>query len=129
MLNVTKYCDKQKKYSGSYYTIVARCIKTCDEFPCKRFSQNEVKKIDDCEEIQEIPIKLIGRRVRMYFFKTKNGFELAYKDFDPSNPDWNKMSGVEEVYYISKVYVPQMKLVVKKPDAEPKPAAKGKAKK
>ena len=53
----------------------------------------------------------------MYLFKDTNGnIREAYEGFDPSNPDWNAMQGVAEVLYVSKTYVPQMKLVVKKPE-------------
>ncbi len=50
----------------------------------------------------------------MYLFRKKDGSLVeAPEDFDPKEPDWNHMQEVEEVLVISKVLVPQLKLVPK----------------
>ncbi len=50
----------------------------------------------------------------MYIFKLKSGeYTDAYPGFTVDNPDFSKMSDVEEVLVISKALVPKMKLVVK----------------
>ncbi len=50
----------------------------------------------------------------MYLFKKTDGTLVeAPEDFDPKEPDWNRMQEVEEVLVIGKVLVPQMKLVPK----------------
>ncbi len=50
----------------------------------------------------------------MYLFRKKDGALVeAPEDFDPKEPDWNHMQEVEEVLVISKVLVPQLKLVPK----------------
>ncbi len=50
----------------------------------------------------------------MYLFKKNDGSLVeAPEDFDPKEPDWNSMQEVEEVLVISKILVPQMKLVPK----------------
>jgi len=50
----------------------------------------------------------------MYLFKKNDGSLVeAPEHFDPKEPDWNLMHEVEEVLVISKILVPQMKLVPK----------------
>ncbi len=50
----------------------------------------------------------------MYLFRKKDGVLVeAPEDFDPKEPDWNQMQEVQEVLVISKVLVPQLKLVPK----------------
>ncbi len=50
----------------------------------------------------------------MYLFRKKDGsLEEAPQDFDPKEPDWSRMQEVQEVLFISKILVPQLKLVPK----------------
>lgn len=50
----------------------------------------------------------------MYILKYNDG-RLAFpgEDFDPENLDWKIMEDVAEVLYVSKVFVPQIRLVAK----------------
>ncbi len=53
----------------------------------------------------------------MYLFRKKDGSLIpAPEDFDQQNPEWETMKDVEEVLYVSKILIPQIKLV-------PKPSA------
>ena len=53
----------------------------------------------------------------MYLFKKKDGSLIqAPEAFDQQNPGWEEMQDVEEVLFVSKVLIPQIKLV-------PKPAS------
>ena len=50
----------------------------------------------------------------MYILKYNDG-RLAFpgEDFDPENLDWKIMEDVAEMLYVSKVFVPQIRLVAK----------------
>ncbi|WP_294623059.1 hypothetical protein [uncultured Bilophila sp.] len=50
----------------------------------------------------------------MYILKYNDG-RLVFpgEDFDPENLDWKMMEDVAEVLYVSKVFVPQIRLVAK----------------
>lgn len=53
----------------------------------------------------------------MYLFRKKDGSLIpAPEDFDQQNPGWETMQDVEEVLFVSKILIPQIKLV-------PKPSA------
>lgn len=55
----------------------------------------------------------------MYLFKKKDGSLVpAPEDFDQQNPGWEEMMDVNEVLFVSKILVPQIKLVPK--PSEPK---------
>ena len=50
----------------------------------------------------------------MYLFKKKDGSLVQALDtFDQQNPGWEEMQDVDEVLYVSKVLIPQIKLVPK----------------
>lgn len=50
----------------------------------------------------------------MYLFLFQDGsIQKAYAGFDPTKPDWQALSSVVEVFFVSKTLVPQMKLVPK----------------
>ncbi len=50
----------------------------------------------------------------MYLFKKKDGSLIeAPETFDQQNPGWEELKDVEEVLYVSKVLIPQIKLVPK----------------
>ncbi len=52
----------------------------------------------------------------MYLFrKTDGSITPAPDDFDPQNPDWSHLHDVQEVMVVSKVLVPQIKLVPQNP--------------
>jgi len=56
----------------------------------------------------------------MYLFlKTDGDIVEAYKDFDIKDPDWDKLRDVKEVWFVSKAYQPQMKLIPKPKDQRP----------
>ena len=49
----------------------------------------------------------------MYIFKNSDGsLSLAYAGFNPEAPDFKKLDKVDEIYFVSKAYVKQMKLTV-----------------
>ena len=112
-LNSTVYCTYQRKNSGSYYTIVLKCAKYCESFPCNRFSAKYIQDLIDNDLLEYQFQNLTKRSMRMYLFKKGEDVVPAYEGFDPKNPKWDEMQGVDEVFYVSKVFVPQMKLVVK----------------
>ncbi len=50
----------------------------------------------------------------MYLFKKKDGsLTQAPETFDQNNPGWDELKDVEEVLLVSKVLIPQIKLVPK----------------
>ncbi len=54
----------------------------------------------------------------MYLFRKKDGtLSPAPEGFDSKNPDWEVLHDVEEVLVISKVLVPEIKLVPRTPGA------------
>ncbi|WP_150112138.1 hypothetical protein [Desulfonatronovibrio hydrogenovorans] len=60
----------------------------------------------------------------MYLFKKKDGTLTPAPDsFDQQNPGWEELQDVDEVLFVSKILVPQIKLVPK-PAHSPKTAKK-----
>ncbi len=58
--------------------------------------------------------KLNARKDKMYLFKMSNGeIKESYADFDPDRPDFEQLVDVDEILFVSKVYVKQLRLVVK----------------
>ncbi len=54
----------------------------------------------------------------MYLFRKKDGsLNPAPETFDQQNPSWEDMQDVEEVLFVSKVLIPQIKLVPKPAEA------------
>lgn len=115
MLYRTIHCTYQHQYSGSYYTIPIRCIRTCKKFPCEEFSDSELHEIYNSEMFTPTIVGFKKRSIPLtYLFKYKDGtVKEAYQGFDKNNPEWSKMEGVEEVFPVRQVLVPQMKLVPK----------------
>ncbi|WP_291318743.1 hypothetical protein [Desulfonatronospira sp.] len=100
--------------SGSYYTTPMRCVRCCRHFPCSLFTRDDVDGYIARELIAREFTGFKIRRTKMYLFKKTDGTLVeAPEDFDPKEPDWNRMQEVEEVLVIGKVLVPQMKLVPK----------------
>ncbi|MFP4085055.1 MAG: hypothetical protein ACLFP9_08680 [Desulfonatronovibrio sp.] len=111
------YCPTQHKISGSYYTTPARCLRTCKLFPCDLFTREEIEQYIEQGYIIETFAGFNTRRTKMYLFRKKDGSLIpAPEDFDQQNPGWETMQDVEEVLYVSKILIPQIKLV-------PKPSA------
>jgi hypothetical protein len=108
------YCPAQHKLSGSYYTTPARCLRSCKDFPCGYFTQKEIDRYIEQGYIVETFAGFITRRENMYLFKNKDGSLVqAPDDFDQQNPGWDELKDVEEVLFVSKVLIPQIKLVPK----------------
>lgn len=110
------YCAYQRKVSGSYYTIIARCAKTCSRFPCKDIQNSTGAKemLDRHFEKVVVGISKQKGRKSMYLFKRKGELLEAPEDFDPKNlkdDDIKSLQGVEEVLFVSKKFVPTFKLV------------------
>ena len=106
------YCPAQHKLSGSYYTTPARCVRACTKFPCDLFTIEEIEKYIDQGFLEQIFAGFIIRREKMYLFRKKDGSLVQAPDgFDQQNPGWDEMKDVEEVLVVSKVLVPQIKLV------------------
>lgn len=124
------HCAFQKKFSGSNYTIMLRCARLCPRFPCKSlrdFGPTREALAQHFEK-QVTGLQQSGRRRRMYLFRKDGTIREASKDFDPANlneKDLEELQGVDEVLYVSKRYVPTIKLV---PVKEGQEASKGKEK-
>ncbi len=62
----------------------------------------------------------------MYLFKKKDGSIVqAPETFDQQNPDWKDLKEVEEILVVSKILIPQIRLVSRSAPAartEPAPA-------
>lgn len=108
------YCPVQHKSSGSYYTTPSRCVRMCEKFPCELFTREEIDLYIEQGYLTETIVGFKTRRESMYLFKKKDGSLVQAPDtFDQQNPGWEEMQDVDEVLYVSKVLIPQIKLVPK----------------
>ena len=118
------YCDYTHKYTGSYYTNLAKCM-ACRKFPCNEIKKETHEAIQNSDLLRIDGGKFIPRRTRMYLFVKNDGsIEEAYQGFDPKEPNWDRLRDVNEVLYVSKVLVPQLKLVPKPKDEQDEVEAK-----
>lgn len=91
------------------------CLR-CPRFPCPVIDADRQRTLAESPFVTIDPAAsgFIQRRVKMYILKYNDG-RLAFpgEDFDPENLDWKMMEDVAEVLYVSKVFVPQIRLVAK----------------
>jgi hypothetical protein len=130
MENIFKsiYCEYNHSRQGSYYTTLARCG-ACRRFPCKNLTVGAYREVVE-SPFMEISGGLFKRRKEtMYLFLNTDGtITEAYSGFDYKNPNWEKLKDVSEVLVVSKVLVPQLKLVPKPVSTGTKQAAPAKRK-
>lgn len=91
------------------------CLR-CPRFPCQAIDADRQRTLAESPfvTIDAAASGFIQRRVKMYILKYNDG-RLAFpdEDFDPENLDWKIMEDVAEVLYVSKVFVPQIRLVAR----------------
>ncbi|RQD57690.1 MAG: hypothetical protein D5R98_08625 [Desulfonatronovibrio sp. MSAO_Bac4] len=115
------YCPVQHKLSGSYYTTPARCVRTCKKFPCEAFTPEQLAEYISQGHLVKSFAGFKIRREKMYLFKKNDGSIVeAPESFDQQNPGWEILQDVEEVLVVSKILVPQIKLVPKPSQPAPK---------
>lgn len=91
------------------------CLR-CPRFPCPAIDEERRRTLAESPfvTIDGAASGFIQRRVKMYILKYNDGrLALPGEDFDPENLDWKIMEDVAEVLYVSKVFIPQIRLVAK----------------
>ena len=102
------YCGDKSKH------IPMLVCTDCKKFPCSRLTKENLATIESSAFVEKQFLGFQTRRIAMYLFKLKNGNYIdPYVGFSVDDPDFSKMTEVEEVLVINKALVPKMKLVVK----------------
>ena len=116
ILGRTFRCPKLKQYK----TFLS--CPDCEHFPCEFLDGQDMEMLVSSPFLNKTVtgLKITRRKYMDYIGKTKEGeLEFLSQDFDPANPDFDLITRYEEIYPVSKVYVPQVKLVTKtKPERE-----------
>ena len=116
ILGRTFRCPKLKQYK----TFLS--CPDCEHFPCEFLDEQDMRMLGNSPFLHKTitGLKFKRRKYMDYIGKTKEGeLEFLSQDFDPANPDFDLITRYEEIYPVSKVYVPQVKLVTKtKPERE-----------
>lgn len=98
-----------------YLQPLLSCLR-CPHFPCMAIDALKRRLLAESPfvTIDETASFFTQRREKMYILKYNDGrLVAADDDFDPDNLSWKLMQDVEEVLYVSKVFVPQIRLVAK----------------
>ncbi|MBS3779493.1 MAG: hypothetical protein KGY41_03800 [Desulfovermiculus sp.] len=86
----------------------------CPRFPCPELSKTDLHMLATSPFLTRVVVGLnLQRRMKMYILKKLDGSLHMVEDLDEKNPDQDLLKDVEEVYPITKVLVPQLKLVPK----------------
>ena len=86
----------------------------CAKFPCRELSDIDLHMLFTSPFLNRVVIGLQAqRRQKMYVLKKLDGSLEMVEDLDEKNPDQDLLKDVLEVYPITKVLVPQLKLVPK----------------
>ncbi len=106
------WCPKRQ-----YWQPLLSCLR-CPKFPCPAIGEDKQRLLATSPFVMIDPVgsTLIRkkRRQAMYILKYADGrLVAAGEDFDPENLDWKLMEDVVEVLYVSKIFVPQIRLVAK----------------
>ncbi|MDZ7759069.1 MAG: hypothetical protein U5L00_02270 [Desulfovermiculus sp.] len=95
------------------YTPFLACPQ-CPKFPCPELSKTDLHMLAASPFLTRVVIGLHPqRRMKMYILKKMDGSLQMVEDLDEKNPNQELLKDVEEVYPITKVLVPQLKLVPK----------------
>ena len=106
------WCPKRQ-----YWQPLLSCLR-CARFPCPAVGEDKQRLLAESPFVMIDPVgsTLIQkrRRIAMYILKYNDGRLIdAGEDFDPENLDWKMMEDVAEVLFVSKIFVPQIRLVAK----------------
>jgi hypothetical protein len=86
----------------------------CPKFPCPELSRTDLYMLSTSPFLTRVVVGFQSqRRQKMYILKKLDGSLQMVEDLDEKNPDQDLLKDVEEVYPITKVLVPQLKLVPK----------------
>lgn len=90
------------------------CVR-CGRYPCAGVTPDQQRLLEQSPFTAISPqSKLVARKAAMYLFRMNSGeIKEANADFDPDRPDFEQLADVEEVLYVSKILVKQLRLVVK----------------
>jgi hypothetical protein len=86
----------------------------CPKFPCPELSRTDLYMLSTSPFLTRVVVGFQSqRRQKMYILKKLDGSLQMVEDLDEKNPDQDLLKDVEEVYPVTKVLVPQLKLVPK----------------
>ena len=106
--NRSFFCPIYKRYAP--FLACPQCAK----FPCPELSTTDLKMLAASPFLTRVVVGLIPQRSpRMYILKKLDGSLQMVDDLDEKNPDQEQLQDVEEVYPITKILIPQLKLVPK----------------
>ena len=106
--NRSFFCPVYKRYAPFL------ACPQCPKFPCPELSKTDLDMLSTSPFLHRVVLGLKPRRrKKMYILKKLDGSLQMVEDFDEKNPDQDLLKDVEEVYPVTKVLVPQLKLVPK----------------
>ena len=106
--NRSFFCQIRQRFST-----FLRCPE-CRHFPCRNLSRTDMLMLLTSPFLNRTVTDLKPqRRPKMHILKKYDGTLELIEDFDEKNPDQALLQDVQEVYPITKILVPQLKLVPK----------------
>lgn len=108
-VNRSIYCSMQYKYVA-----LLRCT-TCKKYPCDKITEEVQRELvlSGCVRVESVSWK--KRRTKMFIGKNSASGELEIlrESFSTDNATAEEIMKYSEVLFVSKVYVPEMRLVPK----------------
>lgn len=106
------WCPKRQ-----YWHPLLSCLR-CAGYPCAAMDEERRQTLAASPFVTIDPdrsfLMQTRRRERMYVLKYNDGRLVeADETFDPENLEWKMMEDVAEVLFVSKIFVPQIRLVAK----------------
>ncbi|MFP4285728.1 MAG: hypothetical protein ACLFQG_09265 [Desulfovermiculus sp.] len=106
--NRSFFCPVYKRY------VPFLACPQCPKFPCPELSSTDLYMLSTSPFLTRVVVGFQSqRRQKMYILKKLDGSLQMVEDLDEKNPDQDLLKDVEEVYPVTKVLVPQLKLVPK----------------
>ncbi|MCF8104678.1 MAG: hypothetical protein K9K64_04295 [Desulfohalobiaceae bacterium] len=107
IINRSIFCPVHKRFSAFL------SCPACPDFPCRVLSRTDLRMLSISPFLSRIVTELKPRRQKMYILKKYDGTLEIVQELDEKNPDQELLKEVEEVYPVTKVLVPQLRLVPK----------------
>lgn len=114
------HTDPLSVYNRSFFCQIRQRFSTflrcpeCRHFPCRILSRMDMLMLLTSPFLNRTVTDLkLRRRPKMHILKKYDGSLELVEDFDEKNPDQALLQDVEEVYPVTKILVPQLKLVPK----------------
>lgn len=106
--NRSIYCSAQYKYVS-----LLRCT-ICKHYPCEKITEDIQQELLHSDYVKIDSVTWRPRRAKMFIGKLASGaLEVLRDNFSTENATPEEIMKYSEVLYVSKVFVPEMRLVPK----------------